>query len=143
MIRPPPRSALFPYTTLFRSADEDGMVALLDACAEPGRGASWDQVSALPAGESTCGAEFARQLTSYRAAWAAGDHRSRIDDHVGEYLPALISTSVLTGDTARSFTTARADYLAARPYTFTPRFADVRFGYWGHPYDLARVAANP
>src|SRR5437588_6332406 len=30
MIRRPPRSTLFPYTTLFRSADEDHLRAILD-----------------------------------------------------------------------------------------------------------------
>src|SRR3712207_7845033 len=36
MIRRPPRSTLFPYTTLFRSLDRVALLALADACAARG-----------------------------------------------------------------------------------------------------------
>src|SRR2546430_5651886 len=35
MIRRPPRSTLFPYTTLFRSTTAEGRAALLEACSAP------------------------------------------------------------------------------------------------------------
>src|SRR5438132_9469716 len=37
MLRPPPRSPLFPYTTLFRSLDELGDLAVADHVAPAGR----------------------------------------------------------------------------------------------------------
>src|SRR3712207_6892103 len=39
MIRRPPRSTLFPYTTLFRSLDEDGELQFAPALDLPGVGA--------------------------------------------------------------------------------------------------------
>src|SRR2546427_229267 len=37
MIRRPPRSTLFPYTTLFRSFEQDGVTVELDARPDPAR----------------------------------------------------------------------------------------------------------
>src|SRR5256712_8076486 len=60
MIRRPPRSTLFPYTTLFRSAADPALVARL------GRGAR----------------AFAEQLSWARAAEATEAHRS--EEHTSE-----------------------------------------------------------
>ncbi len=125
-------------------ADVRGMAALLDQCATASRGLDWNRAAALPASQASCGATFVALVDRFRAAWGngAGFH-SRADDHVGEYLPTLITTSIIRGDTRTSFLAARADYMAARPYTFTVNFDDVSFGYWGHPYDLSTVGADP
>src|SRR3712207_7470153 len=47
MIRRPPRSTLFPYTTLFRSRDGDAFVALLSGLRDPEDATSTD--GSLPA----------------------------------------------------------------------------------------------
>ncbi len=125
-------------------ADMASMEGFMDSCATPGLGKGWFEVAAMPAGESTCGQVFDSMLGEYRAALAAdaGSFRSRIDEPVGGNMRALISTSVLSGQTAESFKQARADYNQAKPYTFTPTFDEVSFGYWGQSADLDTVARN-
>jgi len=120
------------------------METYLETCATPSRGLDWTQAAALPAGDSTCGAEFTEMLADYRGEFIANRDQihSRIDDEVGERMPVLISTSIVAGETARSWKQARADYNAAREYTFVVDFADLTFGYWGRAQDLARVEAN-
>ncbi len=125
-------------------ADIAGMSDFMDSCATPGLGKGWFEVAALPAGSSTCGQVFDSMLGDYRAALAAdpGSFRSRIDEPVGGKMRALISTSVLSGATADSFKQARADYEAAKEYTFTPNFDEVSFGYWGQSADLETLSRN-
>src|SRR5256885_13209094 len=54
MIRRPPRSTLFPYTTLFRSVVHNGQI--VDICGDDGHfrsinaGATWTPGSGLPSG---------------------------------------------------------------------------------------------
>src|SRR3712207_9522370 len=43
MIRRPPRSTLFPYTTLFRSAEDLGPLARVGALAFGGSAAEWEK----------------------------------------------------------------------------------------------------
>ncbi len=125
-------------------ADQASMQRFMEACASPGRDKSWFEVAALPAGEESCGQLFDSMLGSYRAALAADpdSFASRIDEPVGGKMAALISTSILSGESADSWRQARADYNQAQPYTFTPSFSDVSFGYWGRAKDLEKVAAN-
>lgn len=125
-------------------ADHARMARWLDACAEPGRGKTWFEVAALPAGGSTCGGELDAMIGSYRAAFIADEAsiHSRIDDPVGDVMPALISTSVVTGASAARFADARRAYDAGTPTPLDVDFDDVRFGYFGNRADLARVADN-
>ena len=122
-------------------SDYYGTLDFLDSCTKSGQ--SWTDIADTTSQDSTCGARFASLLTTYRSAWAASPpSRTRADDPVGGYVPALVSTSVLTGGTAQSWRSARDDYRAARTHNFTPDFADVKFGYWGHPYDMHVVGKN-
>jgi hypothetical protein len=126
--------------------DEPAMQAFMTDCAGPGRGLDWPEVAALPTAYGTCGEAFTEILIDWREAWLANEDpgASRIDDRVGQRLPALVSTSVLQDEAAEIFAQARADYLAAQPFSFEGiDFADVRFGYWGARSDLDRVASNP
>jgi hypothetical protein len=125
-------------------ADQPRISAWLDACAEPGLGKTWFEVASLPAGDSTCGGELDSMLASYRTAFIAGGTsiRSRIDDKVGEVMPALISTSVVTGASVDAFQAARDAYKAASPIPIGVKFSDVKFGYFGNKADLATVAKN-
>jgi hypothetical protein len=125
-------------------ADDARMAAWLDACAEPGLGKDWFEVAALPAGSSTCGEEFQAMVGEYRAAFLASEStiHSRIDDKVGDLMPALVSTSVVTGDSVAAFQAARDAYKAASPIPIGVKFDDVRFGYFGNRTDLATVAKN-
>src|SRR5256885_3743871 len=68
MIRRPPRSTLFPYTTLFRSLSELGVVALQDRCEFLGRPAR-DVEAAV--GESA-------------ADVGLSQHRLRSEEHTSE-----------------------------------------------------------
>jgi hypothetical protein len=117
----------------------------LDACAEPGLGKTWFEVAQMPAGDTTsCGEAFDAMVGDYRAELIANEDqfRSRIDDKVGEVMPALISTSVLTGDSVASFAEARKSYAAGAPTPLEVDFDDVKFGYFGNRADLDRVAEN-
>lgn len=124
--------------------DEVAMEGFLNACAEQGRGQSWETITTLPAGDARCGDLFASTLVAWRelALEDPGAYPHRVDEMVGATMPALISTSVLTGDAAAQFRQAKADYFAAQEHTMTVDFADVRFGYWGAYEDLQRVEAN-
>lgn len=126
-------------------ADAEAWQTFLTGCAANSRGKFWPEIAAQDAGDgATCGEHFRTMLTTWRDAYiAAGETPTRLDDPIGKTLPALISTSVLEGPSVADFQQARADWLAARPWTFTPDFADVRFGYWGQDDDLATVGANP
>jgi hypothetical protein len=124
-------------------ADHGKMSEWLDACAEPGFGKTWFEVAALPMGKSTCGAELNAMIGEYRTAFIADPSiHSRIDDKIGEVMPALISTSVVTGDSIASFQAARESYKAAAPTPLQVDFDDVKFGYFGNASDLATVARN-
>jgi hypothetical protein len=124
--------------------DADGTRRFFEACATPGRGRLWKEVAALPAGDATCGDVFAGLLTSYRAALVADEtaYPSRIDDEVGAFLPVLVSTSVLGGDSVEMWNAARSSYLANEPIDWKPDFDDVEVGYFGLDADLDRVLDN-
>ena len=124
--------------------DAKGMEAFMSACATQSLGLSWFETAGLPAGESTCGVVFDSMIGAYRTALAndGGSFASRIDEEDGASMAALVSTSVLSGDTAESFSKARVDYNAGRDYTFVSDFDDVSFGYWGQKSDLSAAGRN-
>src|SRR5205814_6059990 len=86
LIRPPPRSTLFPYTTLFRSIGRKRLHA--DAVAEhraPGEGAG--RVHRADADGAPRGAIFLPQLFNQRAlprAGRPGDADDRSEEHTSE-----------------------------------------------------------
>ena len=125
-------------------ADEDAMEMFFDECAMPGLGMDWFAVAGLPAQDSNCGGLFDDMVGNYRETLIANEDQfpSRIDDKVGQAMPALISTSVLTGEAVNAFKTARATYMGGAVPTLEVNFDDVRFGYWGAAADMAKVAAN-
>ena len=119
--------------------DLAGQRAFLRACATPGRGLEWPQVAALPVGNTTCGALFSTLFDGFRDALTE-DSPSRLNDPIGRFLPALVTTSVLQGDAVSAFQTAKARYFAADPPdSLGVAFEDVGFGYWGRHRDLTRV----
>ncbi|MEO1573714.1 MAG: hypothetical protein AAFU65_02005 [Pseudomonadota bacterium] len=122
--------------------DEVQTQAFLSSCALPGRGLDWPNVAPLPAGDTTCGALFASLFDTYRDAFDPAADANRIDDPIGQYLPSLVTTSVLEGDAIDAFAAAKASYFAAQPVSLDVDWADVRFGYWGAEADLDTVAAN-
>src|SRR3989442_10370055 len=67
MIRRPPRSTLFPYTTLFRSLRLWGPVSLRSQCAWP---------RACPRGGGEC--------STISGLAASGDSRTRSEEHTSE-----------------------------------------------------------
>src|SRR3712207_7477063 len=71
MIRRPPRSTLFPYTTLFRSNNPDAPVVLLDS-GSPGFSAQWSWVQPAIA-------EFATVVSYDRPGLGWSDPRPDMD----------------------------------------------------------------
>lgn len=126
--------------------DAEAWQGFLDRCAPQSAGKTWVEISQLDGGDGlTCGDRFQSLLSGWRTELLKDEasHHSRIDDPIGEVLPSLISTSVLTGDASQMFRQARADYLQGQPVTWQVDFKDVRFGYWGQSDDLDRVLSNP
>ena len=121
--------------------DAAGAASFLDACAGPGRGLEWPDVAALPSPGGTCGEQFADLFDAYRDALTP-ESPSRLDDPIGRFLPALVTTSVLEGDAVSAFQTAKERYFAAQPVDdLGIAFDDVRFGYWGRQSELRRVSS--
>src|SRR2546422_5395217 len=78
MIRRPPRSTLFPYTTLFRSATWEGVTFRLDtlgACSKPGTLIELKEV------QFTRGAYGPVMVLS---CWAKGYQEPRSEEHTSE-----------------------------------------------------------
>jgi hypothetical protein len=124
--------------------DAAGTERFFAACATPGRGKEWKDVAKLPAGEGTCGDAFAELLGGYRAKLLADEasHPSRIDDEVGAFLPVLVSTSLLEGESVEMWRSALDAYRGSSPIAWTPSFDDVKVGYFGLDADLDRVLEN-
>ncbi|MEM7156672.1 MAG: hypothetical protein AAF799_27740 [Myxococcota bacterium] len=126
--------------------DDTGFETFMASCADPGRGLLWPAIAAIRTDSgSTCGEIYERLATEWRADFVANEDtlHSRIDDPVGASLSALISTSVITGESAKRWSEARDLYFAAEDYTLEIDFDEVRFGYWGTAEDLQQVGNNP
>jgi hypothetical protein len=121
--------------------DRAGVQGWLDACATPSRGTTWVEAAALPGPNGlTCGQAFADLYRAYETAHRAGPPQpSRLDEPIGDRLPMIAVTGVLTGAAIDQWNAARAQYFAAQPVSFAPSFDDVRFGYFGAPRDLERI----
>src|SRR2546427_6359624 len=76
MIRRPPRSTLFPYTTLFRSLDRKGFFGTL-----PGRRRALDRL--LPTVRAAAD-PVTRELYIARVAEAAGVRKETLDNELAE-----------------------------------------------------------
>lgn len=122
--------------------DEAATQTFLSNCAVSGSGLDWPAVAALPAGGSTCGELFAGLFDTYRDTFDPNSDPNRLDDPIGMYLPALVTTSVLQGDAVAEFAQAKASYFAAQDVSLNVNFDDVGFGYWGSEADLDAVAGN-
>ncbi len=120
--------------------------AWFDACAEPSLGKGWNEIATLEGpGGATCGDAYFGMLTNWREDWIANEdtYQNRVDDRVGVHMTALVSTSVITGESVQTFADAREAYKLAQPYSFDINFDDVKFGYWGQEGDLDTVAGDP
>lgn len=127
-------------------ADNAAWQAFLDGCAEPARGKTWRQIATMDAGDGkTCGDHFNAMASSWREKLLVDEAAfpSRVDEPVGKHLSALVTTSVITGEAIETWKQARADYIAAAPYSFDVNYEDVRLGYWGRQADLDAIGKNP
>lgn len=127
--------------------DAAGFEAFMQACATPGHGLSWSEVAALPVGDtgSNCGEAFGGLAVPWRADFLANEDRydSRIDDQIGAELPALISTSVITGPSVERWAGARDAYFAGEEeIKLGVDFDDVKFGYFGTQSALDTAGRN-
>ncbi|MFK7888814.1 MAG: hypothetical protein AB8G16_18300 [Gammaproteobacteria bacterium] len=122
--------------------DASSTQSFLSSCAVQGRGMDWPAVAQLPSGQSTCGEQFAALFDTFRDTYDPQTDTNRLDDPIGLYLPALVTTSVLQGEAIAEFAQAKASYFAAEPVSLDVNFDDVGFGFWGATGDLNTVAAN-
>ncbi|MEL7368577.1 MAG: hypothetical protein AAFN74_06685 [Myxococcota bacterium] len=129
------------FLAAYGAVDREGLKDFFESCATPGRGLEWPEVAALPASTGTCGSLFSGLFESYVDALDESSP-SRLDDKIGRFAPALVTTSVLQGDAVDTFQAAKLRYFAAQPVTeLGVDFDDVRFGYWGRRRDLRRAEA--
>src|SRR2546423_13925910 len=79
MMRPPPRSTLFPYTTLFRSRNEDTGGYLLTLAKGPGAftTSAGDEGGALTNGATHAGAIYLGDLDQWSFTATQGDYIGR------------------------------------------------------------------
>lgn len=127
--------------------DAAGFEGFMQACATPGRGLSWSEVAALPVGDTgfNCGEAFGGLAVPWRTDFIANEDQydSRIDDQIGAELPALISTSVITGPSVQRWAGARDAYFAGEEeIELGIDFDDVKFGYFGNQSDLDVAGRN-
>ncbi|KIH76882.1 hypothetical protein GFER_07230 [Geoalkalibacter ferrihydriticus DSM 17813] len=116
----------------YEPANLVGYSAFLDACAERSVGKPWSEIREISVGEATCGKLFYSLMGEFDQRSAAGNYPSRLDDTVGAGMPALISTSVLTGAAVNEINQSQTAYVAGESEVFlNVNFNDVRFGYWG------------
>lgn len=120
--------------------DEAAVGRFLDACADQSRGQAWSSIREMEAPGASCGNHFFGALAEYREAFEADPSESRGDDLVGTFMPALISTSVLTGDAVTAWRQARTQYTSAEEAELAIDFSDIRFGYFGSSEATARLA---
>lgn len=118
--------------------------ALLDDCAQAGRGRPWSEVAALPTAAGSCGDRFAALAEAHWSKFVASDAKSRIDDDVGAFARVVVTTSVLEGEARATFEQARAAYLAgSHDYAWDLDFDDIRFGYIGQASLTGPIVDNP
>ncbi len=127
--------------------DAAGFETFMQACATPGRGMGWSDVAALPVGDTglNCAEMFGGLATTWRADFVANEDQydSRIDDAIGDEIPALISTSVITGSSVDQWSLARDSYFSGRgEFELGVDFSDVKFGYFGAQEDLDTAGRN-
>src|SRR5260370_32696933 len=79
MIRRPPRSTLFPYTTLFRSIENRCTVGILQACGELGEDAEAEEPFAV-AGRAENSS--AASSSNRRMALRSEEHTSELQSHL-------------------------------------------------------------
>ena len=92
----------------------------------------------LPAPGGTCGSLFTDLFDTYLENYDPDSQDNRLDDRIGNYLRAFVTTSVLEGDAIDVFAQAKADYFAAQPVDF-----DVSFVSLGHQSHRDRRCVDP
>ncbi len=114
----------------------------LNECAEPSVGKTWNELDGT--NKTNCTSYFREMATEWRTAYIADEANlpTRLDDKVGTALSAIISTSVITGESVAEFQKARTAYNNAAPIMLDVDFDDVKFGYFGPKTDLATIGEN-
>lgn len=134
------------FYAMYGPADNAAWSELMNGCSANSRGLLWPQIShrVTPDG-STCRSLFAEMIGSYFDTVDAAPEAfaSRAKDQIGAYLPALVTTSVVTGQSGAEIAWAQSQYALGEEVEMALDYDDVRFGYWGDPADLAAIAANP
>ncbi|MDQ3365231.1 MAG: hypothetical protein M3680_07370 [Myxococcota bacterium] len=120
--------------------DPEPLAMLLDVCAPAARGKPWSDAARTPYAGVTCGDQLRSMIAAWRdRALADPSLTSRLDDSIGAFIPALVTTGVLEGAAVPAWRAARAAYLAASPVTLDVTYEDVGIGYWGAAGDLVLV----
>lgn len=130
------------YAMSGAGADRAGMEGFFQQCATPGRGKPWSEVANLPAGDKTCGALFSGLMGAHHSAALKQGPAQHLGKPTASALPMLVSVSYMGGRSADVIKQARVDYLAGKPISWTPDFADWRALYAGRDGDLDNLARN-
>ena len=126
--------------------DREAMQQFFQACATPGRGKEWGDVSQMRVGNSTCGDVFKEQLKNYYATAATANPKipNRADQRVGSLngLHVLVSVTQMGDASAVMLKEAQSAYLQQRPINWNPNFKDWSVAYAGSDADLDLLLKN-
>jgi hypothetical protein len=124
--------------------NHDAFESFARDCSEGTTGRTWEEISGNRVrSRQSCSERFRALVTGYASSARGRSFEHRVDQRIGAYLPALATTAVLEGPAADAWRRARADYVAARPVSWSVSFEDVGIGYFGRPRDLGYAIGNP
>lgn len=111
-------------------------------CLPVSTGRSWPEIVMA---EPRCQVLLGQSVESFFANYEPSQ-RSRVYDPVGQYGASLVTTSVISGESAKAFRAQRDGYLKSLAVGVGGDVrvlpTDLRFGYWGRPADLQLVEAE-
>lgn len=111
-------------------------------CSQDSRGRLWNDLVS----NTNCAEKHKDFAQAYRKEAAKTRHTSRLDDQVGNSLRALISTSVIIGDSAKEMKALKQELDKKLTSDIGSQLslnnADIKFGYWGRETDLTKIQAH-
>ncbi len=116
---------------------EQLFIKFIQSCAPGSEGLGWRELTKQ---KPICQTLLADSVLSF--AKAHDQANPRMNDPVGKYLPTLVSTSVVVGNSRRELLSLKKSYLKSTAGKFDFQLPDenLKFGYWGQDVDLEAVS---
>jgi hypothetical protein len=132
------------YASDSNLSNREGMLDFLKNCGTPGRNMTWDQVSLLKSGNSTCGSQYESLLSEYykKSKAMGAEAPKHTNNKIGSGLHVLATVALLEGKSAEMWKQARKQYLSNQKIDWSPDFKDWSIGYAGRNEDLDLLLKN-